>query len=113
MTRQIVQLRSQVINNMLNSPFKGLYNPENIFLSKDGGGAGNNWAQGYSAGEKVYDDLMEMLDREADGSDSLEVCWIMLALKLGCSADRARDSCCYTRSPEERGRDSVPSSSSV
>lgn len=58
---------------MLNSPFKGLYNPENIFLSKDGGGAGNNWAQGYSAGERVYDDLMEMLDREADGSDSLEV----------------------------------------
>jgi tubulin gamma len=50
-----------------------LYNPENIYLSKHGGGAGNNWAQGYSAGEKVYDDLMEMIDREADGSDSLEV----------------------------------------
>ena len=42
-------------------------------MSKNGGGAGNNWAQGYSAGEKVYDDLMEMIDREADGSDSLEV----------------------------------------
>lgn len=64
-----------MINNILTSPFKGLYNPENIFVSKDGGGAGNNWAQGYSAGEKVYDDLMEMLDREADGSDSLEVSW--------------------------------------
>jgi hypothetical protein len=63
-----------VINSILASPFKSLYNPENIFMSKDGGGAGNNWAQGYSAGEKVYDDLMEMLDREADGSDSLEVC---------------------------------------
>jgi tubulin gamma len=62
-----------VINNIQTSAFKGLYNPENIFVSKDGGGAGNNWAQGYSAGEKVYDDLMEMLDREADGSDSLEV----------------------------------------
>jgi tubulin gamma len=42
-------------------------------MSKDGGGAGNNWAQGYSAGEKVYEELMEMIDREADGSDSLEV----------------------------------------
>jgi hypothetical protein len=62
-----------VINNIQTSAFKGLYNPENIFVSKDGGGAGNNWAQGYSAGEKVYEDLMEMLDREADGSDSLEV----------------------------------------
>lgn len=28
---------------------------------------------GYSAGEKVYEDLFEMIDREADGSDSLEV----------------------------------------
>jgi hypothetical protein len=62
-----------VINSILSSPFKSLYNPENIYVSKDGGGAGNNWAQGYSAGEKVYDDLIEMIDREADGSDSLEV----------------------------------------
>jgi tubulin gamma len=50
-----------------------LYNPENIFLSKDGGGAGNNWAHGYSSGEKIYEEVMEMVDREAEGSDSLEV----------------------------------------
>jgi tubulin gamma len=42
-------------------------------MSKDGGGAGNNWAQGYSTGEKLYEDIMEMVDREAEGSDSLEV----------------------------------------
>jgi len=42
-------------------------------MSQDGGGAGNNWAQGYSAGEKLYEDIMEMVDREAEGSDSLEV----------------------------------------
>ena len=42
-------------------------------MSKDGGGAGNNWAMGYSAGEKLYEDLLEIIDREADGSDSLEV----------------------------------------
>jgi tubulin gamma len=63
----------QVINNILASPFANLYNPENIFMSKDGGGAGNNWAQGYSTGEKLYEDIMEMVDREAEGSDSLEV----------------------------------------
>ena len=35
-------------------------------MSQDGGGAGNNnWAQGYSAGEKLYEDIMEMVDREA------------------------------------------------
>ena len=63
----------QVINNILTGPFANLYNPENIFMSKDGGGAGNNWAQGYSTGEKLYEDIMEMVDREAEGSDSLEV----------------------------------------
>jgi hypothetical protein len=64
----------QVINNILTSPFANLYNPENIFMSQDGGGAGNNWAQGYATGEKLYEDIMEMVDREAEGSDSLEVC---------------------------------------
>lgn len=28
---------------------------------------------GYNLAESVYEDIMEMLDREADGSDSLEV----------------------------------------
>jgi tubulin gamma len=57
----------------LQSPYANLYNPENIMLSKDGGGAGNNWAFGYSRGESVYEEILEMVDREADGSDSLEV----------------------------------------
>lgn len=42
-------------------------------MSRDGGGAGNNWANGYDSGSKIHDDVMDMIDREADGSDSLEV----------------------------------------
>ena len=38
-------------------------------------GAANNWGDGYQSGEAVYEDIMEMIDREADGSDSLEV-WV-------------------------------------
>ncbi|KZS99179.1 gamma tubulin [Sistotremastrum niveocremeum HHB9708] len=68
----LVDLEPRVINNILASPYRGLYNPENIYLSKDGGGAGNIWAQGFSAGERIYEDVMEMVDREAEGSDSLE-----------------------------------------
>ena len=45
----------------------------NIYLSKDGGGAGNNWASGYTIGERIYEEVMEMIEREAEGSDSLEV----------------------------------------
>jgi tubulin gamma len=63
----------QVVNNIRSSAFANLYNPENIFVSNDGGGAGNIWAQGYAQGEKISEEIMDMVDREADGSDSLEV----------------------------------------
>jgi tubulin gamma len=63
----------QVINNIKTSAFKDLYNPENYYLSKSGGGAGNNWAKGYALGEEAHEELMELINREADGSDSLEV----------------------------------------
>ncbi|KAJ7208166.1 tubulin gamma [Mycena haematopus] len=68
----LVDLEPRVINNILSSPYANLYNPENIFVSKDGGGAGNNWAQGHAQGERIYEEIMEMIDREAEGSDSLE-----------------------------------------
>ena len=31
----------------MTSEFANLYNPENVYMSKHGGGAGNNWAAGY------------------------------------------------------------------
>jgi tubulin gamma len=68
----LVDLEPRVINTILTGSQQTLYNPENIYLSSHGGGAGNNWAAGYEQGEKVSEELLEMLDREADGSDSLE-----------------------------------------
>jgi tubulin gamma len=41
-------------------------------------GAGNNWGDGYQTGELVHEEIMEMIDREADGSDSLEVRYLTL-----------------------------------
>ncbi|CAK78827.1 unnamed protein product (macronuclear) [Paramecium tetraurelia] len=68
----LIDMEPRVINYIQTSQFSTLFNPENIFISKDGGGAGNNWACGYSQGERYQEELMEMIDREADGSDSLE-----------------------------------------
>ncbi|KAN0061193.1 gamma-tubulin [Thecaphora frezii] len=79
----LVDLEPRVINNILSGPYKNLYNPENIYQSKTGGGAGNNWAQGYGAGEKIADELIEMVDREADGSDSLEGFMMMHSIAGG------------------------------
>ncbi|XP_026663498.1 tubulin gamma-2 chain-like isoform X3 [Phoenix dactylifera] len=68
----LMDLEPRVINGIQNSEYRNLYNHENIFVSEHGGGAGNNWASGYHQGEQVVDDIMDMIDREADGSDSLE-----------------------------------------
>lgn len=69
----LIDMEPRVISSVMAGPYRNLYNPENIFSSKDGSGAGNNWAMGFSAGEKAAEDLIDMIDREADGSDSLEV----------------------------------------
>ncbi|XP_072179128.1 tubulin gamma-1 chain isoform X1 [Diadema setosum] len=68
----LLDLEPRVIHGILNSPYANLYNPENIYLSKHGGGAGNNWASGYTQGERLYEEMFDIIDREADGSDSLE-----------------------------------------
>lgn len=38
----LIDLEPRVINSIMSSDYKNLYNPENIYLSKSGGGAGNN-----------------------------------------------------------------------
>lgn len=68
----LIDLEPRVIHSIQASEYADLYNPENFFVGKDGGGAGNNWAKGYCHGEKVQDEIFDMIDREADGSDSLE-----------------------------------------
>eukprot|EP00929_Paragymnodinium_shiwhaense_P037899 TRINITY_DN20104_c0_g1_i1.p1 TRINITY_DN20104_c0_g1~~TRINITY_DN20104_c0_g1_i1.p1 ORF type:complete len:470 (+),score=121.61 TRINITY_DN20104_c0_g1_i1:279-1688(+) len=68
----LVDMEPRVINTIQSSEYGDLFNPENIFVSKDGGGAGNNWAKGFSNAEKVHEEIFDMIDREADGSDSLE-----------------------------------------
>nr|AWD75470.1 tubulin [Callistoctopus minor] len=68
----LLDLEPRVINTIMSSPYAKLYNPENVFLGQQGGGAGNNWAVGFSQGEKLYEEIFDIIDREADGSDSLE-----------------------------------------
>jgi len=68
----LLDLEPRVINSIMNSPYANLYNPENVYLSKHGGGAGNNWASGFSQAERLYDEIFDIIDREADNSDSLE-----------------------------------------
>lgn len=50
----LLDLEPRVINTIMNSPYSNLYNPENIYLSKHGGGAGNNWASGYGQVKHLF-----------------------------------------------------------
>uniref|UniRef100_A0A1I8GEU9 Tubulin gamma chain n=1 Tax=Macrostomum lignano TaxID=282301 RepID=A0A1I8GEU9_9PLAT len=68
----LIDLEPRVINSIMNSPYCNLYNRENIFKSEHGGGAGNNWASGYCQGEKLQEGVFDIIEREAEGSDSLE-----------------------------------------
>lgn len=68
----LLDLEPRVIHTIMQSQYAKLYNPENVYLSKDGGGAGNNWASGFSQGDKLHEEIFDIIDREADGSDSLE-----------------------------------------
>ena len=42
----LIDLEPGVIHNIKQGAYKNLYNPENFFVAKEGGGAGNNWAAG-------------------------------------------------------------------
>ncbi|XP_052865078.1 tubulin gamma-1 chain-like [Anopheles cruzii] len=68
----LLDLEPRVIHNIMSSAYSKLYNPENVYLSKDGGGAGNNWASGFSQGAKLQEEIFDIIDREVDNTDSLE-----------------------------------------
>ena len=68
----LLDLEPRVVNSIQSSMHRDLFNPENIFISKEGGGAGNNWASGYRQAQENSELLLDMFDREADNSDSLE-----------------------------------------
>ncbi|KAL4121453.1 hypothetical protein ACI65C_011242 [Semiaphis heraclei] len=68
----LLDLEPRVIHSIMSSNYSKLYNPENVYLSKHGGGAGNNWASGFSQGERLQEEVFDILDREAEGGDSLQ-----------------------------------------
>ena len=69
----LIDLEPRVVNKIANiGPYRKLFNPENLFIAQEGGGAGNNWASGFRQGEEHYEYVLDMIDRESDNSDSLE-----------------------------------------
>lgn len=68
----LLDTEPRVISHIQQGSHGKLFNPENIFIDSEANGAGNNWAKGYGLGEKNAESILDILDREAEGSDSLE-----------------------------------------
>lgn len=63
----LVDLEPRVLSQL--SP---IFNRENIFMPNEGGGAGNNWAHGFNIGQRYKEEVMDIVQREAEGCDALE-----------------------------------------
>ena len=57
----ILSFSSRVINAVQAGELRDLFNPESVFLSTHGGGAGNNWASGYHQAQQASDTILELL----------------------------------------------------
>jgi tubulin gamma len=69
----LIDLEPRVVNKLASSSVTNrFFNPENVFVAQDGGGAGNNWGSGFRQGDEHHEAVLDMIDREADNSDSLE-----------------------------------------
>ncbi|KAI5169463.1 tubulin gamma [Pancytospora epiphaga] len=77
----LIDLEPRVVGQRL--PF---FNSDNVFVSNEGGGAGNNWAHGYYAANKVREDISEVIQREVEGCDAVEAFYMMHSVAGGTGA---------------------------
>jgi len=49
-----------------------IFNPDNIIIANEGGGAGNNWAHGYYSANKMMPHIVDLIQREVESCDALE-----------------------------------------
>lgn len=79
----MLDLEPRVVQNVATGQYGNIYNPENMFTLDNGSGAGNNWGAGHFQGEQNMDVIMDILEREAENSDSLEAFMLMHSVAGG------------------------------
>lgn len=94
----------RVINSVQTGDLRGLYNPESIFLSANGGGAGNNWGSGYHQAEAHSEEILEILGAPLRSHISVQRPLIQAALSYSRQA---------TNDPEPHDTASAPQGSDL
>lgn len=69
----LFDLEAKVLEGIKRQEWGGMYGPENFWTSPEGAGAGNNWASGFSQAESKEEELFNIIDREAEKADSMDV----------------------------------------
>ncbi|CAI5530981.1 unnamed protein product [Closterium sp. Naga37s-1] len=72
----LLDLEPRVVKGIQAGEFRSLFNAENVYVAEHGGGAGNNWASGFDQARAQQEAIMEMIDREAEGSENLEAFYL-------------------------------------
>lgn len=67
----LIDMEPRVINS-ITSENHGLFDPKNIFIASHGGGAANQWVEGYLNGKRSIETVLNMIDHELDSCDNLE-----------------------------------------
>nr|CAI5846997.1 unnamed protein product [Callosobruchus analis] len=71
------------MDSVRSGPFGKLYRPDNFVFGESG--AGNNFAKGkYTEGAELADTVLDVVRREAEGCDLLQVCILFVLKYLYC-----------------------------
>lgn len=71
----LVDLEPRVLHEICNSElncYSNLFDVDNTYQGPTGGGAGNNWARGFNQGSDVMDEILAIVEAEAERVDHLE-----------------------------------------
>lgn len=67
----LIDLEPRVVSSVVASR-EGVFSSDSLWVSSEGGGAGNVWARGYQRGKDNAEPLIDALQREAESSDNLD-----------------------------------------
>jgi tubulin gamma len=71
----LVDLEPRVLSEICSydlNQYSDLFDVDNVYQGPTGGGAGNSWARGFHQGQEVVEDIMAIIESEAERADHLE-----------------------------------------
>ncbi|QPG73739.1 hypothetical protein FOA43_001052 [Brettanomyces nanus] len=68
----LIDLEPRVIHSIRQQTNDRFFDPKDIYVASEGGGAANRWAEGYMNAVRNKEEIMDMINREIDSCDNFE-----------------------------------------